>query len=64
MDKNLPANAEDAGSIPFVPGRGRSHNAEGQLSSCAPTTEPTGLEPVLRNKRSHSYEKPVYCNKE
>ena len=38
--KNLPANAGDTGSIP---GLGRFHNASGQLSLCAATTE--GCEP-------------------
>ena len=33
---------------------GRSHTSQGQLSLCAPTTEP-----VLRNKRSHHTEKPA-----
>ena len=27
-------------------------------------TEPTCLEPVLHNKRSHHNEKPVHCNQE
>ena len=34
------------------------------LSPRATTTEPTCLEPVLRNKRSHHNEKPVHRNKE
>ena len=35
-----------------------------QLSPRATTTEPTRLEPVLRNKRSHHNKKPVHRNEE
>ena len=66
--KNPPANAGDTGSIP---GPGRSHMPwsnearEPQLlSSCATTTEPMCLEPVLRNKRSHHNEKPTHRSEE
>ena len=59
--KNPLANARDTDLIPDV---GRSHVE--QLSLGAATSEPTGcsygsprgLEPVLRNKRSHCNEKP------
>ena len=68
MDKNLPANAGDTGSIP---GLGRSHY-------CAATKpmhhndwacelqvpKPTHLEPELRHQRSHHSEKPVHHNEE
>ena len=37
MDRNLPANAEDVGSIP---GLGRSHMPQEQLSCYATTAEP------------------------
>ena len=36
----------------------------GATSPCATTTEPTRLEPVLRNKRSHRNEKPAHRNEE
>ena len=39
------------------------HAAE-QLSPCATTTEPEGLEPVLCNKRSHYNEKAMHHREE
>ena len=48
--RNSPASAGDMGSIP---GPGRIPHAVEQLSPWATTTDPTSLEPVLRNKRSH-----------
>ena len=53
-------NAEDMGSI-SGPGTKILH-AIGQLSPPATNTEPAGLEPMLHNERSHSKEKPAYCN--
>ena len=70
--KNPPANAGDTGSIP---GPGRSHmprsnwaRAPQLLSLPSRTREPqllkpSGLEPMLRNKRSHRNEKPAHCNR-
>ena len=46
----------------FKPWSGNIPHAAEQLSSCATTTEPMCLEPVLRNKRSHHNEKHVHCN--
>ena len=50
MDKNLPANVGDTGSIP---GPGRFPRAAEQLNSHATITEPLCLEPVFCHKRSH-----------
>ena len=73
MDKNLPANARDMGSIP---GPGKSHmprssSARGPqlLSLCSRAREPqllkpVCLEPVLCNKRSHCNEKLAHHNEE
>ncbi|KAJ8794098.1 hypothetical protein J1605_019090 [Eschrichtius robustus] len=62
--KNPLASAGDTGSSP---GLGRSHmlpsseaHAPQLLSPRVTTTEPAGLEPVLRNKRSHRCEKPAH----
>ena len=69
MVKNPPANAGDMGSSP---GLGRSHRPRSKeapapqlLSLHSRAREPqlpkpVCLEPVLRNKRSHRNEKPVY----
>ena len=35
-----------------------------RLGPCATVTEPARLEPVLRNKRGHSNERPVHRNEE
>ena len=71
--KNPPANAGDTGSIP---GPGRSHMPRSnwarvpQLLSlrsraCKPQLlKLARLEPMLRNKRSHRNEKPVYRSEE
>ena len=71
--KNLPANAGDTGSSP---GRGRSHMPRSnsarvpQLLSLRSRArepqllKPEGLEPMLRNKRSHCNEKPAHRNEE
>ena len=71
--KNLPANVGDTGSSP---GPGRSHMPRSNearvpqlLSLCSRGREPqllnpTRLEPVLRNKRSHCNEKPAHRNRE
>ena len=73
VDKNLPANAGDTGSIP---GPGRSHmpwsneaRAPQLLSLRSRAREPqllkpAHLEPVLRNKRSHCNEKPTHHKEE
>ena len=73
MVKNPPANAGDMGSIP---GLGRSHmpwsyeaHEPQLLSLCLRAWElqlldPKALEPELSNKRSHSNEKPVHCNRQ
>ena len=52
VNKNLPVNAEDTGSIP---GPGKMPHAVGQLRPSASTTEP-----MLCNKRSHRSEKPMH----
>ena len=48
----------------FEPWSRKIPHATEQLSLCATTTEPTCLEPELRNKKSHRNEKPVHCNEE
>ena len=56
----------------FNPWSGKIPHAEGQLSPGFTTVEPVScncwrphaLEPVLRNKRSHGYEKPMHRNEE
>lgn len=59
MLKNIPTSAEDTGS---TPGLGRFHTP-GVNWACAPQPlKPECLEPVLRDKRSHSNEKPLLCN--
>ena len=58
MVKNIPASAEDTGSIP---GLGRSHKPGGNWACVPQPLKPRRLEPVLRNKRSHNNEKPVRC---
>ena len=58
MVKNIPASAEDTGSIP---GLGRSHKPGGNWAWVPQPLKPGRLEPVLRNKRSHNNEKPVRC---
>ena len=60
MDKNLPPNARDKGSIS---GLGRVPHAAEQVSQCATTTEAGCLEPVLCNEKPRS-EKPRHHNKE
>ena len=71
--KNPPANARDMGSSPDL---GRSHmprnnkaRAPQRMSLRSRAREPqllkpTGLEPVLRNKRSHRNGKPMHHNEE
>ena len=58
MVKNLPVNARDMGSI-----LGKISYTMEQLSPCATTTEPPGLEPVLR-KRCHHNGKSMHHNEE
>ena len=73
MVKNPPANAGDTG---LSPGPEGSHVPRSSWA-CAPQLlslrsrarepqllKPVGLEPVLRNKRSHRNEKPADRNKE
>ena len=53
----------------FDPWSGKIPHAAEQLSPCATTTEPAATEPtylqlVLRNKRSHHNEKPAHHNEE
>ena len=57
MVKNLPANIGDTGSNH---GPGRSHKPGGNWACVPQPLKPGRLEPVLRNKRSHSNEKPVH----
>ena len=69
--KNLPADAGDMGSTPG-PGRSRiprsSYARAPQLPSLCCTAhvpqrlKPVGLEPVLRNRKSHRNEKPTHCS--
>ena len=71
--KNPPANAGDTG---WSPGPGKIPHAAEQLSPRVTLLSlrsrghepqllnPTRLEPMLRNKRSHRIEKPVHCNEE
>ena len=73
VDKNLPANAGDMGSIPglrrcHMPENNSAH-APQLLSPWARTCTPqlqksTCLEPVLFGKRSHCNKKPAHCNEE
>ena len=58
--KNLPAHAEDTGSIP---GPGRFH----MLWATKPmhlSYQVHALEPMLHNKRSHRNEKPPHCKEQ
>ena len=57
--KNLPANADDKGS---VPGPGRPLMPQRSEARCTTTTAACSLEPVLHNKRSHCNEKSTHCN--
>ena len=59
--KNPPANSRGHG---FEPWSRKIPRAAEQLSTCAITTEPAHLEPVLHNKRSHCNEKPAHRNEE
>ena len=59
VDRNLPANAGDRGSIP---GPGRSHVLQSNQAHALPLLKSVCLESVLYNKRSHLNEKPVYLN--
>ena len=43
---------------------GKIPQATEQRRPCATATEPVGLEPVLRDKRSHRSEKPAHRNEE
>ena len=52
VDKNLPANSADMGSIP---GLGWTHISE-QLRPCTTTFDPACLEPVFRNKKPLQWE--------
>ena len=54
--KNLPANAGDTSSIP---GPGRFHMLWGNWARVPQLLKPTGLEPMLCNKRGHRSEKPL-----
>ena len=58
MIRNLSANAGDTGSIP---GPGGFQMPRG--NEALQLLKPACLEPVLRNKRSHSNEKPMHSNK-
>ena len=59
--KNPPANAGDVGSSPS---QGRSHMPRSNEARASQLLNPACLEPTLRNKRSHHYEKPAHRNKE
>ena len=59
--KNPPANAGDTGS---GPGPGRSHVPQSNEAHAPQLMKPACLEPMQRNKRSNSNEKPVHRNKE
>ena len=55
--KNPLFNGGDAG---LIPGPGRYHKLQGQLSSLAITPEPVCPEPLLLNKRSRCNEERVH----
>ena len=57
MDKNLPANAGDVGSIP---GLRRFHTLWAAKAHEPQQLKPVCLQTVLHNKRSHRNEKPVH----
>ena len=59
MVKNPPANSGDTGSIP---GPGRFHRPHGNLARAPQHLNPSAVEPMLCNKRSHGSEKPRYHN--
>ena len=61
MDKSVTASAGDMGSFP---GLGGFHVPQRNKSLCNTTFEPTRLEPMLCNKRSHRNEKPTLHDKE
>ena len=58
--KNLPASAEDTGSIP---GLGRSH-VPWSNGAREPLLKPARPEAMLHNKRSHHNEKPTHRKEE
>ena len=60
VDKNLPANAGDMGSIP---GLRKFHTPLATKAHEPQLLKPMCLEPVLHNKRSHGNEKPVHHSK-
>ena len=53
--KNLPASAEDTGSIPGL----RKPGCPGATNPVHRTTEPAHLEPAVCNKRGHRTKKPT-----
>ena len=59
MAKNLPANAEDTGSIPHP---GRSYMLRSKKARVSQLLRVSALEPVLWNKRSHRNETPAHHN--
>ena len=61
VDKNPPANAGNAGFDPWS--RRIPHTAE-QLNCVPQLLKSAHLEPMLGNKRSYHYEKPVHFNEE
>ena len=48
----------------FEPWSGRIPHATEQLGPWATVTEPARLEPMLRNRRGHSGERPAHCDEE
>ena len=59
MVKNLPVNAGDTGSIP---GPGRFHMPQSNMSMGHKYWSLRALEPVLHSKKSHHSEKPMHHN--
>ena len=61
VDKNLPANAEDMGSIPSL---GRFHMRWNNSARAPHLLSPLILKPVLHNQRSHHNEQPEHHKEE
>ena len=61
VDKNLPVNIGDRGSIP---GLGRSHPLQDHWVCVLQQLSPCASQPVLHRKRSHCNEEPWHCNEE
>ena len=59
MDKNLPTNTGDTGSIP---GLGISHMPWGTKAHVPQLLSPRAVEPMLRNKRTYCGKRPTHYN--